>query len=419
MPKQMAALPLLVVAIYMTGEEVELGPVHFTVLRLVALVGVLRVLSRHEGLSGGTRTADRWMVFWGMWLAASSVFHKDFGTTLAYRLGLTFDHLALYFLLRVFIGSFEDFRQISRKVLLLLAPMAVLMLIEKLTGHNTFALLGGVSEVSATRHGKIRAQGPFAHAILAGTVGATCLPLALLFWRNNRKVALIGGIAALMIVYASGSSGPIMTALTVLLAIAVWKIRWQMKALRWGALAMIVLLSMVMQDPFYYLIARIDITGGSTGWHRAELIHAAVTHVGEWWVGGTDYTRHWMPTGVEWNTNHTDITNHYIKMGVWGGLLLVVLFVGILVKSFSLVGKVLRSDALVGNERFEMWILGAILFGHATTFVSVTYYDQSLVFFYLVLASIVSIEADVSERTNQDTAEQEVPDPALAAPAGI
>ena len=210
-----------------------------------------------------------------------------------------------------------------------------------------------------------------------------------------------------------------MTALTILMALWVWRIRGQMRTIRWTAVIMIILLSIVMQDPVYYLIARVDLTGGSTGWHRAELIHAAVTHVNEWGLGGTDYTRHWMPTGVEWNANHTDITNHYIKMGVWGGLLLVAVFVSVLVKCFALVGKVLRTKGkLVGDEKFVMWLLGSILFGHATTFVSVTYYDQSLVFLYFNLASISSIAAAVAKRKAVKTpARQTAPRPEVGEPA--
>jgi hypothetical protein len=105
-----------------------------------------------------------------------------------------------------------------------------------------------------------------------------------------------------------------------------------------------------------------------------------------------------MPTGVEWNTSHTDITNHFIKMGVWGGLLLVVLFTAILVMGFTYVGKLLRSGKLTREEKFIAWILGAILFGHTTTFVSVSYYDQSLAFLYFNLASICSILAAVNRR---------------------
>ena len=397
LPKRKAAVAFFALALYVTGAQIELG-INLTILRILSMVGVMRVVAKRENIIGGLQKMDWLVLAWGAVLVVSSVFHNKVGPTLIYRLGIAFDHLSLYFLMRVFVDGIEGFRWVSKATLILLVPLAFLMVVEKTTGHNSFAVLGGVSDVSASRHGKIRAQGPFAHAILGGTVGAVCLPLALVFWRKSRKIALIGGAAALGVVYASGSSGPIMTALTLMMALGVWKIKSQLKTLRWTAVGVIIALSIVMQDPVYYLIARIDITGGSTGWHRAELIHASITHIGEWWVGGTDYTRHWMPTGVEWNTSHTDITNHFIKMGVWGGLLLVVLFTAILVMGFTYVGKLLRSGKLTREEKFIAWILGAILFGHTTTFVSVSYYDQSLAFLYFNLASICSILAAVNRR---------------------
>jgi hypothetical protein len=166
-----------------------------------------------------------------------------------------------------------------------------------------------------------------------------------------------------------------------------------MRRLRWAALFAIIGLAFVMKAPVYYLISKIDLTGSSTGWHRAALIEAAITHLNEWWIGGTDYTRHWMPTGVQWSANHTDITNHYIKMGVIGGLPLMLLFIAVLGKAFSAVGKLLaQHEDAPAQPRFLIWTLGSILFGHAVTMISVSYFDQSIIFLYLVLAAIGSLQ---------------------------
>jgi hypothetical protein len=162
-----------------------------------------------------------------------------------------------------------------------------------------------------------------------------------------------------------------------------------MRQLRWLAVAMYIALELVMRDPAYYIIARLDVIGGSTGWHRAALIDAAVQHIGEWWLGGTDYTRHWMPTGVSWNANHTDITNHYLKMGVLGGLPLMLLFIAMLAKAFAFVGSALKHPAVTTHERrFLTWALGCGLFGQAATCISVSYFDQSVTFLYVTLAAI-------------------------------
>jgi hypothetical protein len=287
--------------------------------------------------------------------------------------------------------NLDELLQTCKIVIFILAPVAILMVWEKLKGYNGFSLLGIPLEV-AVRHGKFRATGPFGHAILAGTVGAVCLPLACFFWRRDRKLALVGVLATGAMVYASASSGPIMTALTVLFGLALWSVRGQMRAVRWGAVGLVFALSLVMQAPVYYLLAKIDLTGSSTGWHRAYLIEMSISHLGEWWFAGTDYTRHWMPTGVLWNANHTDITNHYIHMGVLGGLPLMLLFIAVLAAGFAAVGRGLRRNRHASVERrFLIWTLGAILFGHATTFFSICYFDQTVVYLYFLLAAIGSL----------------------------
>jgi len=241
-------------------------------------------------------------------------------------------------------------------------------------------------------NGHFRASGAFAHPILAGTVGAVCLPMAVCFWRENRKLALVGLVGTLAIVFASGSSGPIMTTFSVLGALALWTIRGQMRTIRWLAFLAIIALSLLMNDPIYYLMARIDITGGSTGYFRAQLIQSAIDHFSEWWFAGTDHTRHWMQTGIPANSNHTDMTNFYLQMGVWGGFPLMLLFMWLMVAAFLRIGKALRvCQGAPLSTQFLIWALGSILFGHATAFWSISYFDQTIVFLCLVLACIGSL----------------------------
>jgi hypothetical protein len=337
---------------------------------------------------------DKLMVFWGVCVIATAAFHKDFSGTLVGRLGFALDVIGLYVLFRVFIQDADSVFATARMVILLLIPVACLMLVESRTGKNFFSFLGGVSDYSEVREGHVRSQGPFAGSIPAGTVGAVCLPLAVLFWKRNRKLAVAGLFATGAMVFTSRSSGPLMTTAFVLFGLMLWKLRSQMRLIRWAAVAAVVALDLVMNAPVYYIIAWIDLTGSSTSWHRAALIDAAITHLNEWWMFGTDYTRHWMPTGIGWSGDHTDITNYYIKMGVLGGLPLLLLFVAILVTAFNLVGKALSADETAPVEhRFMIWTLGAILFGHVATFMSVSYYDQTVVFLYLVLACIGTLPA--------------------------
>ena len=376
------------------GSGVEIGPFHFQVIRILVAVGVVRVIMRGERLADTMNSLDWLMVAWAAWALISSLFHEDVSGVFVHRLGLIYNGCGIYFLLRIFCRSLKDVVGLCWITAILLVPLSIVMLLEQATGQNVFSALGGVAELSEIRNGKIRAQGPFVHSILAGTVGAVCLPLMVGLWHQHRKIAIVGTAACLSMVFASASSGPILSALFGIGALFMWHWRHQMRFFRWFALLGYIGLDLIMNAPAYYLLARIDLTGSSTGWHRAFLIEAALAHLSEWWLAGTDFTRHWMDYGVGWSGNHIDITNYYLNMGVWGGLPLMFLFIAILIKGFSFVGQSLRQAADFSFEtRFMIWALGASLFSHAATFVSVSYFDQSVVFIYLTLAAICSLRS--------------------------
>jgi hypothetical protein len=373
------------------GQKIELGPFSFTVVRIVIAAGVVRAMLKGERLAGRVNGLDKFVLAWAGWAVLSSIGHQDFESALVYRLGMVYDSLGIYFLIRIFCQSIDDVVAVCRIAAIVLVPVAIEMLHERLTGRNLFAVFGGVADVVPIREGRIRAQGPFGHSILAGTVGAVCLPLLIGLWKENRRIAVIGLLASLAMIFASSSSGPILSMAAGIFALFVWRYRHLTRGLVWLGVLGYVALDLVMNQPAYFLLARIDLAGGSTGWHRAQLIQSAFMHLDEWWAMGTDFTRHWMPTGVSWNPDHTDITNHYILMGVHGGLPLMLLFIGTLLKGFSLVGQTLRQlEVLSPKSEFLIWAMGASLFAQAATFMSVAYFDQSFVFLYMTLAAIGS-----------------------------
>jgi hypothetical protein len=403
-PRKWAPIPLLVVTCYMSlGQAIEIGPFNFNPLRIIALVGWVRVVLRGERLAGKTNSLDWLVIAWAVWAVISSIFHDDPNAALIFRLGMAYNVCCIYFLFRIFCQSVNDAVQLCRVLAILLLPVAVEMLYENMAFHNLFSLLGGAPEFPQMREDRIRSLGPFAHPILAGTVGAVCLPLTIGIWRHHRKESIFGIVACLgMIVFAS-SSGPIMSALAAIGALFMWRYRQKMQLVRWLAVVGYIGLDLVMKAPAYYIIWRFSVIGGSTGYHRARLIESAIEHIGEWWFAGTDYTRHWMETGVSWNPNYTDITNYYIGLGVTGGLPLMLLFIIILSKGFSFVGQILKQDDGSPAEfRFFIWALGSSLFAHAVSCIGVSYFDQSFAFMYLTLAVVSSIHSSESPKWTEE-----------------
>lgn len=175
------------------------------------------------------------------------------------------------------------------------------------------------------------------------------------------------------------------------IALLIWPCRKMMRAIRWGMLLAVLALAAVMKAPVWFLISRLsDMTGGS-GWYRSALIDAAIRHFDEWWLAGTGYTAHWMPTGANWDSNSADIVNEFVFQGVNGGLLAVLLFVWLIVKCFKTVGAAIRTPGYSSGRQFMIWSMGCAFVAHIASFFSVSYFDQIIIFWYLLIGMIVAV----------------------------
>jgi len=399
LPRRLAAVPLLAGACYMTlGQGVEVAGLNFPIIRLLLLAGVIRVLVRGERPASGLIGMDKLFLLWAAWAVVASAFHERPAATLKFHLGFVYNALCIYFLIRCFCQREEEVHGLIRITAWILVPVAAEMVYEQFTGHNLFSVFGGVDPEPAVRNGRIRSQGPFAHAILAGTVGAVCIPLMIGLWRRHSVSAKVGLGACSVMVLTSASSGPLMSVILSIFGLVLWPWRHLTRQMRIAAVIGYILLDMVMKAPAYYLIARIDLTGSSASYHRAALINAAVKHLDEWWWAGTDYTRHWLAYGVPWSPDHADITNHYIGQGVKGGLVLMGLFIALIWCGFRYAGAAMQVRRGVDTGReFFAWCIGAALFAHAASCVSVAYFDQSVLFLYLTLGVLATLRVEKME----------------------
>ncbi|HEY2934572.1 MAG TPA: hypothetical protein VGK99_22780 [Acidobacteriota bacterium] len=385
LPRRLALVPIVVITCYMTlGQRVLVAGLDFTMIRIMIVFGWIRLIVRGE-ISAIRLGAIAKVVIW--WVVSSILTYTLLWQTseaLINRLGLAFNALGLYFLFQLLIRDSKDIERALKLLAILIVPLAIAMLIEKTTGTNAFAAFGGVSETTVVRDGRLRCQGPFTHPILAGTFGATLAPLFVgLLW-SRRFIGAIGIISATIITLTSSSSGPVMAYLFGMLCLAMWPLQRHMRAIRWGLLFTVIALHLVMKVPVWFLIARVGAFAASTGWHRAFLIDRAIAHLDEWWLIGTKST-------AQWGGNLFDVTNQYILEGVDGGLPTMILFIAIIALSFRNLGRALAviKDELI-HERLLLWAMGASLFAHVTSFLSVSYFDQIVVIWYLLLA-IISI----------------------------
>lgn len=406
-----------------TGQGVEIGPISLPVYRLVLAAGLFRVILRRENTAGQINAIDKLVVAWAVWMVFASFFHEwKPGSGPVFAAGFVFNVTLMYFLTRVWCGDIEELIGVLRMMAWALTPVALAMLLEHTLERNVFGMFGGVPEGVYVRDGSIRAQGPFAHPILAGTVGAVCFPLMIGIFRRHRISSMVGLSACIVIVIASHSSGPMMSFFIGVFATLLWIRRSWLRHLRWAAIGAYLLAEVLMTRPAYYLMADIDLTGSSTGWHRAKLIHSAFQHLSEWWAFGTDYTAHWIAYSLD--GAHTDITNYYIYIGVIGGLPAMLLLIATMWRAFAWVGESVRNvPAALREQQFVIWCLGAGLFAHAATSLAVAYFDQSMMFFWLNVGIISSTFSIVFLPANRSTPQDglfhaPVPRPMSKGPVG-
>jgi hypothetical protein len=158
-----------------------------------------------------------------------------------------------------------------------------------------------------------------------------------------------------------------------------WPLRNMLRPIRWGIVLTLVSLHLVMKAPVWELIDRIDVVGGSSGYHRYQLVDQCIRHFSDWWLFGVK------DTGA-WGWDMWDTANQYVSIADSTGLLPFILFVATLAFGFKAVG--VARKASVGNKNRELyfWSLGTAMFANAVGFFGISYWDQTEVVWYAFLA---------------------------------
>jgi hypothetical protein len=398
LPRRYALMPLFISGCYMTlGQVLLVGPLHFLIFRIILLFGWIRIIINKEIFSIKLNTIDKVLIVWVIVSSLVNLLLRGWSSeAIISCLGTLYNTIGTYFLIRAIVRDFDDVVHAVKMLGIVIIPLAILFTVEKSTGRNLFSFFGGVSELTAIRDGRLRCQGPFRHPILAGTFGATAMPLFVGLWFQNRRNRLLAAgavVAATIIVFASSSSGPLLAYFVGMVALICWPFRFNMRAIRWGIVLSLLLLHAVMKAPVWFLMDRMSgMLGMGSGWYRSALIDAAIRHFNEWWLIGTTYTAHWMPFALAINPNMADITNQFISEGVNGGLISLCLFIWLIVKCFKTTGEAAHHESQLSNlDQFMVWSLGCALLGHVASLLSVTYFDQIIIFWYLILAMIATL----------------------------
>lgn len=395
-PRKRAIVAFLAAALLIPMDQVLLiGPAHFPMLRILIVFGIIRILKDKISagrplFSGGMNKID-WAIIWMTgFVALNGVLLFQATGALINQLGNLYTVFGVYFLLRFLIRNEEDIVRAIQALACVAAIVAVVMAYEVATGHNPYAMLGGARVGNyaslAVRGDRFRAQGPFAQSIPAGTFGAVLVPLFVgLWWRGKkyRMIAALGIASSTVITLASNSSTPVLGYAAGVMALCLWPVRRWMRVIRWGIVFVLACLHMVMKGPVWSLIEKIDVTGGSSSWHRYMLVDQCIRHFGDWWLLGIKDTS-------VWGWDMWDTANQYVTVCENSGFLPFLLFLAALVYGFKYLGRARRAAGKEKDKKTALfiWALGSALFANVVSFFGISYFDQTMVAWYALLAMI-------------------------------
>lgn len=388
-PRRLAPLAFILMACLIpSSQRIAVIGLDFNFVRILVIVGMVRVLMNSEYRGLKMVPAD-----WAMagWAVVAMLFYTiqqgSFGALVTVT-GKTYEAIGVYFVCRCLIRSLASVRTLAKAVAVTAIPVCGIFVIESLTARNMFSVFGGVPAVTLERFGRLRCQGAFGHAILAGCFWASLIPImAALYWDRgiNKMLAVVGCFCAAVIVFTTASSTPVLAMLVVFIGAGLVFFRNYLGYIQLGTVLMIIALHLVMKAPVWHLIARVSAVGGSTGWHRYHLIDEAINRFSSWMLFGTRSTAHW-----GWGLQ--DVTNQYILEGVRGGFLRMALFILVIVLCFRAVGRAWRKCKPWTLPFALCWGVGVALAVHCVSFIGVSYFGQITMLWSMTLALAANLD---------------------------
>lgn len=415
--RRIALLGIISGVVYLTqGDSFNLAGINMMPIRFIEIAGLSRVILRKETKTITWNKQDKMFVAFNVVYIIVYVIRCNINPgmldSISYRFGYLCDALICYVTFRALIKDKDQYITFISDLALLLIPFAGFMLTEAFTGFNYFSYMGGVPSTPVLREGFYRCQASFRHAITAGSVGSTLLPIFFaLFLSHGRGV--VGIVVALVITVTSHSSGPLMSLVAGIAAWMFWPLRDRMKHVKIGIAISIVLLHAFMTAPVWFIIARISDLIGGDGWHRANLIDQFIRNTGGWILLGMplELTENWAATKMPWGA--VDITNQYVAVGLNGGLISLVLLILYFRTNFAAIGRSIKrstNSLTPKSDALLYWGMGSVLFSHVVNIMAVSYWDQIYVIWYMVLASLSSVVGSRRESSPKPAVESASPD---------
>ena len=164
-----------------------------------------------------------------------------------------------------------------------------------------------------------------------------------------------------------------------------------------------------MHGPVWSLIEKIDLTGGSSSYHRYMLVDNCIRHFGDWWLIGYKYYG-------DWGFDMWDLCNQFVVAALTGGLVTLGVFIAIYSRGFRALGVARRRVSGNREQEWLFWCLGSALFANVVASFGINYMYHLMMCFFLLLACI-SIAAFAPQPPPVRAAEQWEPEQFAVVPA--
>lgn len=382
-PRKYFMVPFIVCACFIPADQrVIIFDLDFTPLRILVAVGMFRLWIRGEITKIRWNKFDKIILLWASVGAVIYVLQWQDLRSLIYKCGVLFDILGLYWLFRQNTRSWADIHFMFAAFALCALIMLPLVLLEWTTGKNLFSILGEVgTEVRPS--GSYRCQASFPHSIIMGLFWANLVPIFFVLGVTNRSSKSFYWLACaanVLMVIATNSSTPIVTLMTITLLLILYRYRSYGRQIAYILFGIAVILHLVMKAPVWHLPSRMNVVGGSTGYHRYKLIDNAIEYFHEWALLGTRST-------VHWGWAQKDITNQYIFEAVTGGLITLLIFLVLMFQAVTIMSNYSMHGATL-NQRWLCWGICVSILGHCISFLGVSYFGQIRMLLFLTFSVV-------------------------------
>ena len=389
-PRKLLVLPfIMAVCLVPMNQRLIIFGLNFPVLRILMIVCMLRLLVRNEIRQIAWNSFDKLILKWN--IISTIIYVILWGTLQAfiYKCGTMYDSLGLYWIFRQFIISFDDITRIIKQFAIAAIISAPLIAAENIRGESFYTIFGPVG--AKFHHGRFRCAGPFSHYIIMGVFWSSILPLFYAKIKENSSTFFywVAIFASLTCIFYSASSTPILTVTAIIIFWQFYTFRAHGKKIMWFVFFALFTLHLVMKAPVWHILSRVDVFGGSTGWHRYFLFDEFIQHTSEWFFIGTQST-------AEWGRGLFDLTNQYVLEAVQGGFIRLCFFILILYNGVKITGKYSLLDVSF-SRKIIAWGVCVCLLGHIVTFWGVSYFGQMDMLLTLTFALVGFIKQETIE----------------------